>query len=240
MAFKIIIFIFLSSVLTACSDMEQSRRYRERPDRFDRSGAIASSFACQQYLKEDQEEGSRGVENMETVSFVNWLKNCRTGVTTTDNTIDMLTQSVGWQDKYAPGRFRECLRCKLADVHSKICSQRDELERQRQSANSDADRIRIENNIARLDELQYNFSQRLYKEANKYDEAAQKLHNRESKTFFDRALNWIGRQEAEALRDILNAESYNECNNFNYDDADDYRYEDDYRRNDSYRRRRSY
>ena len=240
MAFKIIIFLFLSSVFTACSNMEQGGRERERSDRRDHTRDIASSFACLEFQEEDQEEGARGVESIETVSFINWLKNCKTGSSTTDNTIDMITQAVGWQDKYAPGRFRDCLRCKLADAHSRICSQRDELERQRQGANSETDRIRIENSIARLDEIQYKFSQNLYREANKYNERAEKLANRDPKTAFEKAFNWIGRQESEALRDILNAESYNECNNFNYDDADDYRYEDDYRRNDSYTRRRPY
>lgn len=240
MAFKIIIFIFLSSVFTACSDMEPTRRDRRGPERNRYPGDIASSSACLEFQEEDEdEEGSRGVESLETVSFANWLSNCSAGDSTPDNAIDIIVTAVGIQNKYMPKKLRNCLRCKLADAHSRICSARDELERQRQDANSESDRIRVENSIARLDEIQYKFNDTLYRQANKYNTRANNFADKDSKTLGGRFWNWVGQHEAEAFRDILNTESYNECNNFRYDDSDDFRYEDEYR-NDPYGRRRSY
>ena len=237
MTFKIIIIIFLSSVFTACSDLgaDDNRPPRERTGP---NTTILSSSVCIELQEEDEENESPSLENIETTSFYGWLQNCRTGISTPDNTVDIIVTAVGLQNKYAPGRLRECLRCKLAEAHNKICSARDELERQRQDANSDSERSRIENSIARLDELQFNFNERLYTEANKWNDKANKYADKDS-SGLGRAVNWFGQQESEALRDILNEESYNECNSFHYDDADDYRYEDDYRRNASSARRRS-
>ncbi len=242
MAFKIIIITFLLPALIACSDLganDRDRSYTRQPSP---NTAILSSSVCIELREEEENEkdGAPSLENVETTSFYGWLQNCRTGFSTPDNTIDVVVSAIGLQDKYTPGRLRECLRCKLAEAHNKICSTRDELERQRQDANSDADRNRIENSIARLDELQFNFNERLYKESNKLNDKANSYADKDSSSVGGRIWNWVGQEEAEALRDILNAESYNECNSFHYDDADDYRYEDDSRRNDSYARRRSY
>ena len=241
MAFNIFIIILFSSFITSCSDLDSNTRRDTNTDRRGSPRDLASSSACLEFTEEEQEEeGSSSVESIETVSFSNWLKNCKTGVSAPDNTVDMVMNAVGLKNKYPPGRFRECLRCKLADAHNRICSARDELERQRQDANSESDRIRVENSIARLDEIQFNFNETLHKQANKYNKQANKFEDKDSKTVLGRAFNWFGQEEAEALRDITNAESYNECNSSSYDDADEYRYEDNYNRNDSYARPRSY
>ena len=240
MAFKIIIIIFLSSVFTACSDLGADDG-RSRPDNNRRTGphaTILSSSVCIELQEENEGDESLSLEDIETTSFFGQLQNCRTGMSTPDNTLDLFVNAIGLQNKYAPGRFRDCLRCKLAEAHNKICSSRDELERQKQDANSDSERFRIENSIARLDELQLNFNQRLHTESNKWNDRANKYADKDS-SGLGRAVNWFGQQESEALRDILNEESYNECNSFYHDDADDYRYEDDYGRNKSYARRRS-
>ena len=157
-----------------------------------------------------------GLENIENISFFDSLENCRTSINAPDNTIDVLN-AVELQDKSPLGKARECLRCKLAEAHNKICSARDELEGQRQDANSDSERSRIENSIARLDELQFNFNERLYTEANKWNDKANKYADKDS-SGLGRVGNWLGQQEAEALRDILNTQSYSECDNFYYSD----------------------
>ena len=238
MAKIIIIFLSLSFVFTGCSELETDNT-RPRYDR-DRAGSptdFASTSACIDFLEEGENESS--LEDIETTSFYSWLNTCRTSINAPDNTIDIVVTAIGLQDKYTPGRIRECLRCKLSDAHNRICSARDELERQRQGANSEADRIRIENSIYRLDDLQSNFNSKLYKQASEWNDRAQNFENKNPNNLLGRGFNWWAQQEAEGYRDIFNDQSYSECDGFYYDDVDEHRYEDD-SRYDSYARRRSY
>ena len=213
---------FLLTLLMTCSK-KQGDDPDERPVRDPRSGNPADL---------DQLE--------EDISFLDSLKNCKSDASAPDNVIDMGLRAFKIQDKYPMYRIRECLKSNLNDIHNQICSNRDALERQRQNADSESERISIESSLHRLDELQYKFVQKLYNQAYTWDERAQRFDSKKSGSGIGRFFNWMGKEESEALRDILNAESYRECNSYyNREDEDRYRYDRDYG-NNSYNRRRSY
>ena len=120
--------------------------------------------------------------DLENLDLNNWLQNCRTNVNTYDNSIEDI---INTQSPFA--NFRECLQQNISKVHNKICTSRNELKEQRQSANSAAERGQIEGSLDHLDEIQFNFNETLYRQAIKFIDTN----------------NWLVQQEVEALRDIL-------------------------------------
>ena len=154
----------------------------------------------------------------EITSWRDLLKNCKPDLSLPDNTIDLVTDALGISDKYPPRVFRECFKKKLEDAQNRICDAREELERRRERARTDSERSRVENSIYRLDQIQFKFNQKLYELAIKFDEKANKLKNGRPNSEIGRWLNWWGQEEGGALRDILDTESYSECNFYSTDD----------------------
>ena len=193
--------ILCSFFLVACTDLSTGGDRGRRPD--DRSGDPDPK------LPTDLEE---------SFSWKDLLKNCKPDLSVPDNTIDLVTDVLGLSDKYPPRVMRECFKKRLEDAHDRICDAREALERQRERARSDSERSRVESSIYKLDQIQFKFKENLYELAVDFDEKVIKLENKNPKNDIGRFINWIGQEEGEALRDILDTESYTECNFYSTDD----------------------
>ena len=157
----------------------------------------------------------------EGLSWREILKNCKPDVDVPGNIIDIGVDLFGLSEHYVPGQVRKCLEKKLEDSHNKICTARVKLERRRENARDDAARARAENAIVKLDTIQFKFNQKLYDMALKLDDELQKQDaKRRSHTAVGRVWDFWRGEETEALRDVLDVESYSECNTYNDDDDD--------------------
>ena len=175
--------------------------------------------------RDDDREGEPEVQLPtdlnESLSWLELLRNCKPELSVPDNSIDLVMDVFGVSDKYPPRLLRECFKKKLEDAQNRICDAREELERRREKARSDSERSRVDNSIYKLDQIQFKFNQNLYKLAIEFDERTKKLkekkENKENSKF-QRFMNWWGQEEGEALRDILDTESYSQCNFYSTDD----------------------
>ena len=194
---KTFCFIFLISFLfLSCSPLNVDETPPRRDD--DREGEVE--------LPTDLEE---------ELSFRDFLKNCKPDVQIPANTVDIFLDVFNLRSKYPPAVFRDCLQKKLEDGHAKICTARDQLERKRENARTDAEKARYENQLYRLEQIEFKFNQRLYNLAVKFDDQLIKLENDRSGNDLTRTFRFLQREKTEALRDILDTESYSECN-FSY------------------------
>jgi len=156
------------------------------------------------------------IDLVENESFSDFLKNCKSEYSSVpDNTVDIVTGMFGLDDQLNPGKkVRDCLKAKLEDAQNRICKARDELERRRGKARSDTEKSRIDNSLLKLDQIQFNFNQKLYDLALSADEQVIKIEQKDSKNAVGRFFNWWAEEESGAIRDILETESYNECNSY--------------------------
>ncbi|MYE07437.1 MAG: hypothetical protein F4X95_01615 [Oligoflexia bacterium] len=198
-----IFFISLFSFLCACEPLNIDDGGGDpRPD--GRSGDLEED------LPEDALEG---------LSWQELLKNCKPEVDVPGNIIDLTLDTLNLSKYWLPGQVRKCLEKKLEDSHNKICTARVKLERKRDEARDEATRARAENALVKLDTMQFKFNQRLYKLALDLDDNLQKWDQKgKAKTVVGRTFNFIRDEESEALRDILDIESYSECNTYSSDD----------------------
>ena len=197
-----IFFISLFSFLCACEPLNIDDDGDTRPD--DRSGDL------EEELPENVFEG---------LSWQEILKNCKPEVDVPGNVIDIGLDLLQLSEHYVPGQLRKCLEKKLEDSHNKICTARVKLERRRDNARDGATRARANNSLVKLDTIQFKFNQKLYKMAVDLDEELQKQDEKKrSKTVLGRAWNFWRAEETEALRDVLDIESYSECNTYSSDD----------------------
>ena len=109
---------------------------------------------------------------------------------------------------------RKCLKDKLDKAHTKICDARYKLEQQREDARNTATQNRIENQMFRLDQIQWRFNNQLQEMARNTD----KYRNRAAQEREKPGTDWwlvgllqLGEWEAESYSNILDIESYNEC-----------------------------
>lgn len=139
--------------------------------------------------------------------------NCKPPVDTPDNAIDMILGVIPAVSKNNPLMIsRRCLKDKLDKAHNNICDSRYTLEKQREEARDNATINRIENQIYRLDQIQWRFNQKMQELANKFDKYRnQAVDERESADAWLGAVLWVGEQEAIAYSNIFDIESYNEC-----------------------------
>lgn len=198
---KKVLYLMLFCSLVACTDLSIDDDAGRRGD--DRSGETPDVD-----LPEDLQEG---------LSWWNILKNCKPEFSVPDNSIDLITDVLGVSDKYPPRVMRECFKKKLEDAQNRICDAREELERRREKARSDSEKARVENSIYKLDQIQFKFNQNLYELAVEFDDKVNNIKDKRPKNL-GRWLNWLAQEEGEALRDILDTESYTECNFYSTDD----------------------
>ncbi len=144
------------------------------------------------------------------------FKNCKPSVDAPDNSLDIITDTV------IPGKnplrnARTCLKDRLERAHGRICKARAQLEEQRERAQDSATRTRIENQIYRLDQIQWRFNQQLNKLADSTDKNIEKMENRRKSknNFLIDFASFFGEQELSGWRNILDIESYTECHDEN-------------------------
>ena len=158
----------------------------------------------------------------EKPSLSGFLKNCNPELSVPDNTIDIITDMVGVSDKNPFRVARECLKARLEEGHDRICDARDKLEIKRSKARDERTKARVDNSLAKLDEIQFKFNQNLYELAVDIDDdIVVEEEKKDPKTWVGRVFAWGRQEESEALRDILDTESYSECNFYNNEDDDD-------------------
>ncbi len=157
---------------------------------------------------------------VEKPSLKGFLENCDPELSVPDNTIDILTDMFGVSEQNPFRIARECLKARLEEGHDRICDARDKLERKRAKARDDNSKARVDNSLARLDEIQFKFNQNLYELAVDIDDdiVRREDKNDESSNRIGRFFSWARTEESEALRDILDTESYSECNFYSSDD----------------------
>lgn len=152
-------------------------------------------------------------EEINDEDFFDFL-NCKPSVNTPDNSMDVLTNMV-IPNKNPLTIARKCLKDKLEKAHNKICDARYQLEQQREQARDNSTINRIENQIYRLDQIQWRFNQKLQElaqESESYRKKAVDKRNKATKhQWWLATLLWVGEQEAEAHSNIYDIESYNEC-----------------------------
>ena len=167
--------------------------------------------------RDDDREGD--VELPEDLKEKRSFFDCDPEYSGPDNSIDVVTDMLGVSD-YNPGRrMRECLKETLEKGYNRICNAREELERRREKARDEASRSRIESSIYKLDEIQYKFNQNLYEFAEDFDDQVVSMENDgRKKTKLGRFWSWLKKEETEGLRDILDIESYRECNLYSSDE----------------------
>ncbi|MDE0119716.1 MAG: hypothetical protein OXM55_06900 [Bdellovibrionales bacterium] len=194
--------ILFLSFLCACEPLNIDDGGDTRPD--DRSGDL------EEELPKDVFEG---------LSWQEILKNCKPEVDVPSNVLDLALDTINLSQYYLPGQIRKCLEKKLEDAHNKICAARVKLERKRDNARDGATRARVENSLVKLDTMQFKFNQRLYNMALNLDDHLQRWdRNGKAKTVVGRTWDFFKEEETEALRDILDIESYSECNTYSRDD----------------------
>ena len=187
-------------------------------------------------LNQDDDPGRRGgepegepvdqptAEDLEGLSWTELLKNCRPEIDIPDNEIDIFLGMIPGElgDKARelniPGNARKCAQKKIEDTHNKICKAREDLERKRRRARSDAERASIQNSLHQLDLTQWKFNERLRTMAEETDKKLIKLEGKDGKTFLGRIGNGWGEAEAEAWRDMFDVQSYRECSYYSDDD----------------------
>ena len=200
---KKIFFLFLISFLYACAPLNEDDKPKRRSD--DREGDVKVPDETL----------------LEGLSWYELLKNCKPDVDVPNNIIDVGLDIFNLQDKYPPGLIRKCLEKKLSDTHNTICEARIKLERKREKARTENDKARVENSIIKLDTLQFKWNQQLYDLALKLDNELIKQENKQnSKHLVGRVFNFFREEETEALRDILDIESYSTCHSYNEDNFD--------------------
>ena len=167
--------------------------------------------------REDDREGD--VELPEDLKEKRSFFDCDPEYSGPDNSVDIVTDMIGVSD-YNPGRrMRECLKETLEKGYNRICDTREELERRREKARDEASRSRIESSIDRLEQIHFKFNQNLYEIAVDFDDKVVSMESGErKKTILGRAWSWLKKEETEALRDILDIESYRECNFYSSDE----------------------
>ena len=126
---------------------------------------------------------------------------CKPSVDTPDNTMDIITGML-FPNKNPFTVARKCLKDKLEKAHNNICEARYTLEKQREEARDNSTINRVENQIYRLDQIQWRFNQKMQEIATKFNSYRnQAVDEREStnndKWWLAGAL-WLGEQEATA------------------------------------------
>lgn len=201
------IFFFLILFLVSCSPLNQDTDPGRRGD--------------------DEPEGE--VEqptdvDIEGLSWTELLKNCRPDVDVPDNEIDLILGMIPGQlgeeirELNIPGNARKCAQKKIEDTHDKICKAREDLERRRRRARSDAERASIQNSLYQLDLTHHKFNLRLERLAEDMDKRLIRIEGKDGKTFLGRIANEWGEAETEAWRDMLDVQSYRECGYYSDDD----------------------
>ena len=187
-------FILFFTLLSACGGLYLDDDTKRRND--DRKGEVD--------LPKDLAEKQ---------SLADILKNCKPDLSVPDNTIDILTDMLNISKYYPPRKIRECLKKKLEDGHNRICDAREELERRRERTHDEVAKTRVENSIYKLEQIQFTFNQNLHNLAVDVDRALIKQEkNHRDYNEWGRFWNWVGQQETESTRNILDIESYSECN----------------------------
>ncbi len=189
---KTILTVLLLSFLAHCTPLNVEEAPERRPD--EREGEVS--------IPDDVLEG---------LSWLEILQNCKPDVNVPTNIIDVGVDIFGLSDQYAPGLIRRCLEKKLSDAHNKICTARVELERKKEKARDENTRARVDNSILKLDNIEFRFNQKLYDLSLKLDNNLEKQRRKKHKHWFVRGINAVRREETEALRDILDIESYSTC-----------------------------
>ena len=195
---KNILSLLLFIALCVCSPLNQDGDPDHRPD--DRAGDPVPDDST-----------------LEGLSWIEILKNCKPDVDTPGNVIDIAVDVLNLSDKYLPGMFRKCLQKKLSEAHNKICSARVKLERKRESAESETDKARVDNSILKLDDTHFKLNEKLYELAVNLDGKTLNARSKEGNTDrsnINRAWHWILAEEGEALRDVLDTESYSTCHSY--------------------------
>lgn len=188
-------------------------------------------------LNQDTDPGRRGGDepegepvdqptdaDLEGLSWTELLKNCRPEIDIPDNEIDIILGMIPGQvgDKIRelniPGNARKCAQKKIEDTHNKICKAREDLERRRRRARSDAEKDSIQNSLYQLDLTQDKFNQRLSELAEDMDKRLIRIQGKDGKTFLGRIGNGWGEAETEAWRDMLDVQSYRVCGYYSGDD----------------------
>ena len=132
---------------------------------------------------------------------------------------DILTEVAGIDD-YAPRKYRDCLAYRLEKGNSRICDTKDQLERARQKTRDDSTKDRIDRKLERLERIQAQFNDRLYRLAGNCDRSRTKLNEKDSSGLGE-VVRFLAEDETSAYCDIFESESYALCS-FNYEGYDDY------------------
>ena len=138
---------------------------------------------------------------------------CKPSVDTPDNTMDILT---GFLPVKNPFRIaRRCLKDKLEKARNSICEARYTLENQREQARDNATKNRIENQIYRLDQIQWRFNQKMQEMARSSDDYREKAVDKKDSTSSNKwwltTLFWMEEQETAAYSNIFDIASFDEC-----------------------------
>ena len=197
---KTIYFILLFICLCACAPLNvEDDDDDTRPD--DRGGD-----PTEEELPDDVLEG---------LSLIEILRNCKPDVDVPSSVIDLTLEVFDISDRYPPGLIRKCLRKKLEDAQDRICKAKITLERKRDNARSQEARARAENQLVQLEQIQFNFNQRLYDMALKIDDES----STEGKSGLSRIIAEWKDSESSAFQGIFDVASYSECNtDSSYDD----------------------
>ncbi len=190
--------VLLFAALCACSPLNQDADPDPRPD--DRTGDPVPDDSI-----------------LEGLSWWELLRNCKPDVDTPGNILDIGMDIFNLSDSYIPGMIRKCLQKKLSDAHNKICDARIKLERKRENAESDTDKARVENSIIKLDTTHFKLNAKLYELALRLDDKTLRARDKEgspNQDRMDRAWQWFLAEEGEAVRDILDTESYSTCHSY--------------------------
>ena len=196
---KLLCFVLLFCGLTACGGLYVDGPVEDDDD--DREGEIS--------LPEELNEN---------LSWFELLKNCKPEVNVPGSVIDIGLEAINLRQYYPPSLMRDCLQAKLEDAHDRICTAREGLERKREEVNGSNNRARVDNAILRLDEIQFKFNQRMYELASDIEDQIEDEKEGRYKTKWGRFMEWVRRDEYEAVRDTLDIASYSECNSYTDDD----------------------
>ena len=204
MKITILLIILFGSVLSSCGGLEETTD----PPR-----------------REDEPEGEPKPPKIDVLEFTNWrdfFKNCKPEYDTPDNLTDIIVGAVPkLNDYYLPKLFRACFKKKSADAHEQICNARDHWERIRKKPRSPSQKAKAENELIKLELLEANLNDKLYRLGSKARDRMQKIRSYKPKSKTKKIVNLWAEDEAEGWEGLLNVQAYSSCTVYTDDDDDD-------------------
>ncbi len=177
-----------------CSDLSQDDRRRERRRQSDPEGEIELP------------------ENILSEDFLSF-ENCNPTADAPDNSTDIAIGLIFNKNDFTHQQIRRCLKDRIEKAYKQICTTREKLIEKRDRAQDQNTQTYLDNQIWRLDQIQWKFNNRMDTLAQKLNKGTSKINKKvkeKDEAWFTIAAFFLT-DEMEAHRNIFDVNSYNQC-----------------------------